>query len=70
MAPKSVLSVFYALFFKEICSTQEKYEVMFFGPISKTIDQIKKTYRDDSNWFELDLVIRPFLKKMYIFQHF
>ena len=43
---------------------QEKYEVMFFGPISKTRDQIKKTYRDDPNCFEvLGLVMRPSLKK-------
>ena len=43
---------------------QEKYEVMFFGPISKTIDQIKKTYRDDPNCFEvLGLEMRPSLKK-------
>ena len=33
--------------------TQEKYEVMFFGPISKTIDQIKKAFKDDPNCFEV-----------------
>ena len=73
--PKNYAKIFHTFwnitFFIKCTKTQEKYEVMFFGPISKTIDQIKKTYRDDPNCFEvLGLVMRPFLKKCIFFSIF